>query len=119
MKTFNFNGTGSKSKPLYLDLGQLGISAKVILNGQELGVVWRKPFRVDITKAVKKGINELRIEVVNLWPNRLIGDAKLPEEQQKTRTNMRVHKATTPLFTSGLMGQVTIQIFNSTNILSE
>jgi hypothetical protein len=81
----------------------------VILNGVDLGVVWRKPFRVDISKALKNGNNDLRIEVVNLWPNRLIGDKKLPENQQKTRTNMRVHEATSELFPSGLLGPVTIQ----------
>jgi hypothetical protein len=108
-KNFQINDKFSKSKPLYLGLGQVSISAKVILNGVDLGVVWRKPFRVDISKALKKGNNDLRIEVVNLWPNRLIGDKKLPENQQKTRTNMRVHEATSELFPSGLLGPVTIQ----------
>jgi alpha-L-rhamnosidase len=108
-KTFQMADKFSKSKPVYLDLGEVNISAKVILNGVDLGVIWRKPFRVDISKALKKGNNDLRIEVVNLWPNRLIGDKKLPENQQKTRTNMRVHKATSTLFPSGLVGPVTIQ----------
>ncbi len=108
-KTFQFNDNFSKSAPLYLDLGEVSISAKVILNGTDMGVVWRKPFRVDISKALKKGTNELRIEVVNLWPNRLIGDEKLPVEQQKTRTNMRVHKAASALFSSGLLGPVTLK----------
>ena len=108
-KNFQMNDKFSKSKPLYLGLGQVSISAKVILNGVDLGVVWRKPFRVDISKALKNGNNDLRIEVVNLWPNRLIGDKKLPENQQKTRTNMRVHEATSELFPSGLLGPVTIQ----------
>lgn len=110
-KTFQVNVEFSKSKPLYLDLGQVSISARVILNGIDLGVVWRKPFRVDISKVLKNGDNELRIEVVNLWPNRLIGDEKLPEEQQKTHTNMRVYKATSALLPSGLLGPLTISTF--------
>ncbi len=108
-KTFQMKNDVATVSPLYLDLGQVSISAKVVLNGKELGVVWRKPFRVDISKAVKKGNNELRVEVVNLWPNRLIGDEKLPEDQKKTRTNMRVHKANATLFSSGLVGPVTIK----------
>jgi len=97
-----------KNKTLFLDLGDVSVSAKVILNGHDLGVVWRKPFRVDISKAVKPGKNELQIEVVNLWPNRLIGDENLSEQERKTFTNMRVYKADSPLYSSGLLGPVTI-----------
>ena len=63
----------------YLDLGKVSIAAKVILNGKDLGVLWIAPFQVDITEAVKVGINELSIEVTNLWTNRLIGDEGLPD----------------------------------------
>jgi hypothetical protein len=98
-----------KNKELFLDLGDVSVSAKVILNGRDLGVVWRKPFRVDISKAVKPGKNELKIEVVNLWPNRLIGDENLPEQERKTFTNMRVYKADSPLLPSGLLGPVILQ----------
>jgi hypothetical protein len=98
-----------KNKELFLDLGDVSVSAKVILNGLDLGVVWRKPFRVDISKAVKPGKNELKIEVVNLWPNRLIGDENLPEQERKTFTNMRVYKADSPLLPSGLLGPVILQ----------
>ena len=44
------------------------------LNGQDLGILWKAPFRVDITKVAKAGDNELEVRVTNLWPNRLIGD---------------------------------------------
>ena len=70
-------------KPLAIELGQVkdvGI-ARVRLNGTDLGVVWRPPFRVDVSKAVKPGENKLEVEVVNSWRNRLIGDRELPEEQ--------------------------------------
>jgi hypothetical protein len=97
-----------KNKELLLDLGDVSLSARVILNGNDMGVVWRKPFRVDISKVVKPGKNELRIEIVNLWPNRLIGDENLPENERKTFTNMRVYKADSPLLSSGLLGPVTI-----------
>ena len=54
--------------------------AEVRLNGQNLGIVWKSPFRVDITKAAKAGENELEVSVTNLWPNRLIGDEQEPED---------------------------------------
>ena len=59
--------------------------------------LWTPPFRVDITGAVKPGENKLEIEVVNFWPNRIIGDASLPPDQRLTRTNIRNLKANTRL----------------------
>ena len=44
---------------------------------------------MEITKAVKPGTNKLEVEVVNFWPNRIIGDAALPKGQRLTRTNVR------------------------------
>ena len=60
--------------PLELDLGKIGVLAKVTLNGKEVGTVWCEPFTIDISAAAKAGVNELQIEVVNLWVNRMIGD---------------------------------------------
>jgi hypothetical protein len=100
----------SKSK-IHLDLGTVKETARVKLNGKDLGVVWCAPWRVEITGAVKPGDNALEIEVVNLWPNRLVGDGKLPIEQRRTRTNVGAPSA--PL-TSGLLGPVTIQAAHST-----
>ena len=65
--------------------------ARVRLNGRDLGVVWTAPWRVEITGALKPGANELEIEVANLWPNRLIGDATLPQEKRLTVTNVRTY----------------------------
>ena len=48
----------------------ISVTAKVPLNGKDLGVVWCNPRRGDITDAIKSGDNELEIEVVNSWPNR-------------------------------------------------
>jgi hypothetical protein len=38
------------------------------------------PFRVDVTKALKEGEN-IRIDVVNTWNNRLVSDSHLPQEK--------------------------------------
>jgi hypothetical protein len=68
----------------------------VRLNGRDLGVVWTAPWRVEITEAVRAGANDLQIDVVNLWPNRLIGDGALPKEKRLTVTNVRTYEATLP-----------------------
>jgi hypothetical protein len=65
-----------------LDLGRVEVIAEVSLNGQPLGILWKPPFQLDISEAAKPGLNELAIKVVNLWPNRLIGDEQLPEDCQ-------------------------------------
>lgn len=99
--------------PLYLDLGKVTVSARVKLNGKDLGVVWCHPWRVDVTGVIKSGKNELEIEVVNNWPNRLIGDGKLPEANRRTRTNIQKYyrapeNGAHPLQPSGLLGPVTM-----------
>jgi len=75
----------------FLDLGVVKNLARVRLNGHDLGVVWTAPWQVDITCALKNGENDLEIEVANLWPNRLIGDATLPKEKRFTVTNVRTY----------------------------
>ncbi len=69
-------------KRVYLDLGQVENVAEVRLNGKELGILWRPPYRVDVTEAVKSGENELEVKVTNTWVNRLIGDEQQPPEYE-------------------------------------
>ncbi len=69
-------------KRLYLDLGRVEVIAEVRLNGKDLGTLWKPPYRVDITDAVRSGNNDLEVRVTNLWPNRLIGDEQLPPENE-------------------------------------
>ena len=90
-----------------MDLGEVKDICQVWLNGEDLGIVWTSPWRVDISKAVKKKNNLLKIEVINMWPNRLIGDAALPPEKRLTKTNI-AFKPTDELLPSGLLGPVTI-----------
>ena len=112
-KVFSFQpSVFSKDKRFYLDLGTFSETAKVTLNGKDLGVLWCAPKRVEITEALKAGENELKIEVVNNWPNRLIGDGKLPAEQRRTRTNIEKYNPLKTgehtLLPSGLLGPVSI-----------
>ena len=53
-------------------------------------------------------LTRLRIEVINLWPNRLIGDAGLPPEKRLTHTNI-AFKGDASLLSSGLLGPLTLK----------
>jgi hypothetical protein len=89
-----------------LDLGEVRELAEIRVNGHDLGIVWSPPFRVDLGDALQPGENTLEVDVVNFWPNRVIGDAGLPESQRRTRTNVRNLKPDSALMRSGLMGPV-------------
>ena len=67
-------------RELWLDLGLVKNFAEVSLNGNDLGILWKPPFRVNLTAAAKPGVNKLVVKVTNLWPNRLIGDEQLPPD---------------------------------------
>lgn len=107
-KTFEFTWDQDRLVRHYLDLGDVREIAVVRLNGMDCGTVWTHPYRLDISKALRQGRNELEIEVVNFWPNRIIGDASLPPDKRFTRTNIRKLTAKTELMPSGLLGPVTI-----------
>ena len=92
-----------------LDLGEVRELAQVKVNGKDLGVLWKKPFQVELGSAAKPGWNDLEVAVTNLWPNRLIGDQQLPPEKRLTHTNITKFRADSPLMPSGLLGPVTIQ----------
>ncbi|HEX2533078.1 MAG TPA: glycosyl hydrolase, partial [Chitinophagaceae bacterium] len=91
---------------LWLDLGAVGHLAEVIVNGRSVGVVWKQPFRVEVTGALKSGSNELAIKVTNLWVNRLIGDKQPGVTHKFTYTTFPYYKAGSPLQPSGLLGPV-------------
>jgi hypothetical protein len=77
---------------LRLQLGKVGCIARVRVNGKDLGVVWTAPWAIDLTGAATAGENLLEVDVANVWQNRLIGDAGLPEDQRRTKTNVVLEK---------------------------
>lgn len=116
-----FSGTGTYTKTisadknwfttdtrLWIDLGEVKNLAEVIVNGKSLGIVWKKPFVLDATNAIKPGANKLEIKVTNLWVNRLIGDQQQGMEKKITYTTMPFYQANSPLLPSGLLGPVKI-----------
>jgi len=98
----------AKGSTLWLDLGDVKNLAEVIVNGKSLGIVWKQPFRVDVTNALKAGENKVEVKVINLWVNRLIGDAQPNVEHKITYTTMPFYQANSKLLPSGLLGPVQI-----------
>ena len=109
--TFNLEG-GSGHEQSMLDLGKLTAMAKVYVNGKYAGGVWTEPYRVNISDFVRIGENQLKVEVVNTWVNRLIGDQNLPEKERKTWCPVNGYQANSPLQPSGLFGPVVIKSYN-------
>ncbi len=114
-----FSGTGSYTKTIqapanwfkegsqiWLDLGSVKNLAEVIVNGKSLGIVWKTPFRVNVTEALKQGENALVVKVTDLWVNRLIGDQQPETKTKITYTTMPFYQASSPLKESGLLGPV-------------
>ena len=73
----------SEGRRLFLDLGEVQVMTEVKLNGKALGILWKPPFRVEITDTVKADPNALEVKVINLWINRMIGDEHLPEDSDR------------------------------------
>jgi len=109
------------------------VIAEVRLNGRSLGTLWHRPFRVEISKALRTGSNTLEVDVSNLWVNRLIGDEQHPDDCEWTErhlsrwpdwllsrklrpqpariafTTWKHWNANDPLLPSGLLGPVSLR----------
>jgi hypothetical protein len=93
---------------LWIDLGGVKNLAEVSINGKPLGIVWKTPYRVDATSALKAGDNAIEIKVTNAWTNRIIGDRQPHVTKTYTFTSPKFYKADAPLLPSGLLGPVQI-----------
>ena len=115
-----FSGAGTYRRSLFvppewlvpgrrvqLDLGDVKELASVCVNGRPVGTAWRPPYRVDLTEALRSGENQLEITVVNLWPNRIIGD-KQPGAKPIVFAPQAAYGANSPLLPSGLLGPVQV-----------
>ena len=130
----------ASNRRVYLDLGKVQVMARVKLNGRDLGVLWKPPYLVNVTDALKPGDNALEVSVVNLWINRQIGDETLPEDSKRTDkgtlkewpewlqqgkpsptgrhtfTSWRLWKKGDPLQESGLLGPVLLRTTERINV---
>jgi len=100
------DSTQKQPERLFLDLGDVRELADLTLNGKKLGTLWAPPFQAEVTEVLKDGENTLELEVVNFWPNRLIGDQVFRGEKTYTRTNIKRLTKDSHLMESGLLGPV-------------
>jgi hypothetical protein len=97
-----------------LDLGRVESLAEVTLNDRKLGTLWKQPYRLDVTDAIKAGSNVLEVKVVNTWNNRLMGQKLEPAAFSAPGTfipwvaSWPNYKPSTPLQPSGLLGPVQV-----------
>jgi len=112
-KEFTNSLKAGENERVFLELGEVARVAEVWLNGKSLGIAWTKPYRFDVTNAVKEGRNDLRVEVINTWSNRIIGDITSTKKYTKTNLNVRGSRellwTETPLLPSGLIGPVQLK----------
>ena len=101
-KTFSVDG--DLPERAILDLGDVRDLARVRLNGRELGIAWKPPYRFDLRGLLRRGENQLEVEVTNLWVNRLIGDAQ--PGTVKVSGAVGIYAASAPLRDSGMLGPV-------------
>ena len=119
----------------FLDLGKVAVIAEVTLNGKPLGILWKPPYQVEVSEALKDGENRLEIKTVNLWINRQIGDEQMPEDSERysaghlkagwpqwllegkpspagryTFSSWKLWKKNDPLVESGLIGPVRLTV---------
>ena len=134
VKTFDVPGERiANGKKLYLDLGRLANFAQVKVNGTDYGILWKPPYRVEVTDSIKVGANQIEVAITNLWPNRLIGAEQYPDDcewnddgslkkwpdwflkktprpsaERTTFTTWKHYTKDSPLLESGLFGPVKI-----------
>jgi hypothetical protein len=114
-----FSGTATYSKTfevparafapgahLWLDLGDVRDVAEVTVNGKDLGILWKAPFKIDVTGVLTPGSNQLVFQVTNLWVNRMIGDQQPWALKKYAFADFTPYKADSPLLPSGLLGPV-------------
>ncbi len=112
----SFNVSATSSKELILDLGEVRDLAEVFINEKPAGILWKKPYQVNISQLVQPGTNDLKIEIVNMWSNRMTGDMLSDPKDRFCKTNHPYMKNEVwpggdepyKLQTAGLLGPVTI-----------
>lgn len=97
-------------KGVELNLGKVAKMAKVWINDQYIGGVWSPPYSLDVSSALRQGKNTIRIDVVNTWVNRLIGNSIYPEVANEIWVGMSPYNRDSPLQESGLIGPVKLDI---------
>jgi hypothetical protein len=84
-------------------------AALVSINGQSAGALWHPPYRLDVTKLLKPGLNHIEIRVfntaLNAWSALPPHDYKPLIEKYGDRFQMQDIDKVAPI-SSGLLGDV-------------
>jgi hypothetical protein len=120
-----FSGTATYTKTLQatqswfrpgakilIDLGVVGDIAEVSVNSRAMGILWKPPYRVDVTDDLKPGENQLEIKVTNQWTNRITGDRAVDRDKRVLNSGGGMmggfFNRPMPLAESGLIGPVKV-----------
>jgi hypothetical protein len=117
--TVTFRVPRKKAGEYILDLGKVCESARVWINGREVGILWSIPFRARVGQYLKPGKNTLKVEVANLMANRIryLDQQKIEwrryHEINFVNINYKPFDASAwqPM-PSGLLGPVTLKAYN-------
>lgn len=60
---------------MVLELETVRDIARVVVNDIDCGVAWTSPYQVDVSAALRPGINRLQVHTTTPWRNRLIAEA--------------------------------------------
>jgi hypothetical protein len=110
-----FDRPAGEAEDWLLDLGRVCESARVKLNGHEVGAFWSAPFKAAIGQWLQAGQNTLEVDVTNLSANRVrdLDQRKVNwkyfyDANVLSRNYRPLDASNWPLFDSGLLGPVTL-----------
>ena len=109
-RSFSVNEASlSKAAEAFVVFEDIQEMARVHINGYDCGIVWIPPYKANITPYLKTGVNNITVEVINTWNNRIVGDIKNLAGKQYTQSNIKYKfKGDNPLLKSGLLGRAEI-----------
>ena len=107
--TAEFKHKGKPNGRTWLSLGEVNNIAHVWVNDIDCGIVWTAPYEIEVTKALKKGKNTLRIEVVNTWANALRGADSGKAPYDGIWTNAKYRMKGDALLPAGLVGPIELK----------
>jgi hypothetical protein len=99
---------GKPNSKFIFDLGIVKDIAEISVNGKSIGTLWKLPYQIDITSALKQGVNKIEVKVTNQWTNRITGDVRNPDKKVLSGAGLRFGSGNSELLPSGLLGPVVI-----------
>ena len=101
--------TLTKNAQAYIVFEDIQEIARVSVNGKDCGIVWTPPYIANITQHLEAGVNNISVQVINNWNNRIVGDLKNSHGKEYAKTNAKKKFSVgSPLLESGLIGKAEI-----------